>query len=111
VVTRTYTIEEPSGSPPVPAGLSGELRVVLSWEAASGATGYRVRRTDTGGTVEVYAGPLTTYTDTPDAGTSPSYTVSAHDDDAESAESDPVAFLLTMPSGTVQLRPRISRGR
>lgn len=85
-----YTPPEGGDPPATPTGLAAVTKVTLSWSAAADATGYKLRRTDDAGTTTVYDGALLTYTDTPDAESAPTYTVSAYNGDGESAESAPV---------------------
>jgi hypothetical protein len=99
VVQDNFTIlKGASAPPPAPTGLTatpGDTRVTLTWNAASGATGYNVKRSAASG------GPYTTiatgvsatgYTDAPVAnGTTYYYVVSAVNAAGESPNSSEVS--------------------
>jgi hypothetical protein len=106
--------------PATPTGLSataGDGRVFLSWNAASGATGYNVRRSTTNGgpySVVVADTSATTFTNLGLAnGTAYFYVVSATNSAGESVNSSPISaqpvstapfiFSFAMNGGQLQL--------
>jgi hypothetical protein len=96
-VTPVGPVSNPSGPPPVPAGLtavSGVAEASLSWSASNGATGYSVKRsTSSGGPYTQVAIPsLTSYSDMAVTnGTTYYYVVSARNAAGESGNSSQVS--------------------
>jgi cellulose 1,4-beta-cellobiosidase len=94
--------------PPAPGGLTataGNAQVALSWNASTGATGYRVKRSTTsGGPYNVVGSPSTTgFTDTGlTNGTPYFYVVSAVNSAGESSNSSQVS---ATPQGTPPASP------
>ncbi len=97
----------PVAAPVAPTGLSatpGNAQIVLSWNAATGATGYKLFRSTTGGTYTatplVILGSVTTYTDTtPSNGTTYFYTVKATNAGGDSpASNEASATPLAVPA-------------
>jgi endo-1,4-beta-xylanase len=113
---------EPEGQPtppPTPTGLTataGNGQVTLSWNAASGATGYIVKRSTTsGGPYTVIANNIsaTSFTNTGlSNGTTYFYVVSAVNASGESANSAQVGVIPQGPpaSGQVTATPRVATG-
>ncbi len=97
-VSATPTLAPPA----VPAGLAataGNAQVTLTWNAATGATSYHVKRsTISGGETQIAAPNSNTFTDTGVTnGTKYFYVVSAVNSTAESANSNEVSATPTAP--------------
>jgi alpha-L-rhamnosidase len=96
------------GSPAAPAGLSavaGNKQVQLGWSAVSGATGYEITRSTSGGADVVLSGngTQTTFTDFGlTNGIAYSYRVSAADESGAGPPSDPATATPTSPPITEQ---------
>ncbi|MGD0744862.1 MAG: glycoside hydrolase family 9 protein [Verrucomicrobiota bacterium] len=96
----------PSALPPTPTGLAavpGNAQVVLTWNAASGATGYNVQRSTTSGSgfTTIATPTATTYTDSSLAnGTTYYYEVNATNSYGNSANTAQVSATPLAPPAT-----------
>jgi fibronectin type 3 domain-containing protein len=96
----------PSGLPPIPTGLAaapGNARVVLTWNAETGATTFNVLRSTTSGSgfTTIATPTATTYTDSPLAnGTTYYYELNATNDFGNSANTAQVSATPLAPPAT-----------
>ena len=104
-------------APAAPTGLtatSGNTQVSLSWNASTGATSYRVKRSTTSGTgyASVASPTTTSYTDTGMTnGTPYYYVVSAVNSAGESANSLEATATPSAPATAVQVTVDVLRNR